>query len=270
MKKVLALAGILSITALASATVDIRLWVAPASSVPVAWAGAGGPFSPTSIGTSTATGGVGAHVYSTTTVGSAGLGALPAPGVALDGDGASGELYAILARTDNSLEAGSAVRGLNLRVASTGDLSWDVAWTQWSGPTGAWRWETSSDLEGPEVTIVGGLGGPGRGWVLGPTTGTADRLDRWDENPETGEGLGGILLGYIRTNSGTGDLTVRLGSNGINHAIGTRVAFSDGLEYISGGVGAVDRGYGVQLSVVPEPASLILVVLAAGLIRRRA
>lgn len=279
MKKVLALVSVMSLAAMASAIVDVRVWIAPVSSTSVAWTGTGtsgptGPFSPTAAGTGAADGGTGAQVYTTAGVGTAGLSSVGTPGVPIDGDGASGETYAILARTDSAHEAGSAIRGMNLVVSTTGDVAVDYAWTQWragTSPNFTYRWESSSDFVGNEVTLVGGLGGPGRGWVLGPTGGTADRLDMWEEvDPDLGTGRGSILLGYIRTTAGSnGDVQIRLGANGINHAEGTTLALGDSSARIDAGVGAPGRGSGAQLQVVPEPASLVLLGLAGLALRRR-
>ncbi len=268
MVKFLSTVSVLAIVAVAGAAVDTRLYLAPVGAGSVPFTGGAGPFSPTQVGASAADGGVGAHIYTSTSVGTGGVDA-PAPGVPV---GVAGDVFAVWARTENGTAPdGSAIRGLNLQVVTTGSVTATSAWVQWragTAPTNNYRWEAASDFSGPEVTFLGGLGGAGRGWQL--QTGSSDRLDDFTvTDAKAGLGNGEILLGYIRAEGGVGSIQLRLGVNGVNHADGTRVAFGDGTAYIPGGTGAAGRGYGDQAIIVPEPATLALLALAGLAIRRR-
>ncbi len=268
MLKFLTILATLAVGAAAQA-IDTRLYLAPASAGAIPWTGSGAPFSPSTIGTSLAEGGVGAHVYATDTVGAGALSA-PAAGVPV---GKPSETFAIWARTENgSASSGDAIRGINVIVGGTGSLDLSMAWVQWRnalGPTASYRWETASDFEGPEVTFIGGIGGRTSAWDF--RTDSPDRLDDFDffDISAGDTGNAALLLGFVRVNSGVGAIQLRLGSNGIHHVEGVRTAFGDGLTYISAGTGAAGRGYGDQALIVPEPAALSALVLLTLLRRTR-
>ncbi len=259
--------SLISLPAVASAAIDIRLWLSPVSAGGIPFIGGGGPFSPVEVSASLPTGGIGAHIYTSDIVGPGGTRA-PAPSVPF---GQPGDIFAIWARTEGgTAPEGSAVRGIHLQVRATGSLRVSSAWVQWrSGFPPApfqYRWEAASDFLQPEVTLLGGLGAAGRGWVLGPST---ERLDNWQIVDEVlGTGDGEILLGFVRADEGVGNIQLRLGANGINHILGTSVAFGDGTEFISGTTGMSGRGYGDQ-AIIPEPLTAASLMIMLAFIRRR-
>ncbi len=251
--------------------VDVRLFMSVVGDGSIPWTGSGGPYSPTQIGTGPADGGLGAHVYTTDTVG-VGSFESPSPDRPLPTIQTGGTL-AIWARVvNNTAQQGSTLGGMNLKLLTTGDLVLSTAWTQWrngTGPTASYRWEPSSDFVGSEVTLVGGLGGAGRGWQFSSTS--SDRLDDYTlRDTVLQSGNAEMLLGYVRAESGVGTISLRLGRNGIWHSESeVRAAFGFGTTYIDAGVGEPDRGYSYQAYVVPEPAVGLMLALAAGLLRSR-
>jgi hypothetical protein len=197
------------------------------------------------------------------------------PAAALDGlPAAAGEAYYIWARFDALSLEDTRVRGMNLQVLVTGDLSVNYIWYNWDSRA-ILRWAPGSDLAGSEVTMAASLDGVGSGWINGPTFDPRDRLDAYSitptiEDPIKGDvyGQGAILLGKIGWVDGAGELMLRLGSNGIATTTGTQVALGTGTTFIDGGVGAPGRGYGIQGRFIPEPATLVLLALGAPFLRR--
>jgi hypothetical protein len=209
---------------------------------------------------------------------------VPAPSQPVDSlDGLpalAGEAYYVWGRFDAPSLEGTRVSGMNLQVLTSGNLSVNYIWYNWrSPPTGSpvqLRWELGSDLAGSEIQVIGLGDGAARGWINAPTSfANSDRLDAYPIAPTIVEpsgdifGQSAILLGKIGWQSGVGDLMLRLGANGLRTGAGSVVAFGTGTTFISAGIGASGRGYGVQGRFIPEPATLTLLALGALAARRR-
>jgi hypothetical protein len=187
---------------------------------------------------------------------------------------------------------GARVQGMHLALVTTGTLNVSPHWYQYeNGSTSTTidqtRWADTSDMTGPEVTLVGlGTGTPAStGWYAGATD---ERMQTWDldTNLDTSGfalgnyGAGGVLLGAIKYNSGLGDLYVGVGRNGIST---TGDAQDDPARYFAGseggqGIAAGNLPVGSPLRVgatpeaswiIPEPASVLLIALGALALRRR-
>ncbi len=184
--------------------------------------------------------------------------------------------------------AGVRVQGLHLALHGTGTLSFEPHWYQYENGSSSTsidetRWADTSDMTGPEATLVGlGTGTPAStGWYAGVT---GERMQTWDTDLNLDPsgfalgvyGEGAILFGSVKYLGGFGDLYVALGRNGVSSTDDTGNLYFAGSE--SQGINAVKLAEGAPLRmgqtpeaswIVPEPASLLLVALGALALRRR-
>jgi hypothetical protein len=167
---------------------------------------------------------------------------------------------------------GTKINGMNITLVTTGSLALDPHWYQVVDPISSapYRWESTSDMTGATVTLVGVNA---TGWQNG-NVGVTDLL----QAPLTvGRTTGGaILLGAINATGG-GGVQVGLEYNGMssNLSTGGEVVYFPGTETMGIAAGTVPQGTAprvgatVQASWIPEPASVLLIGLGALLLRRR-
>jgi len=161
------------------------------------------------------------------------------------------------------------INGLNLTLVTTGSLVAHPQWYQVQSDTGAPRWETTSDMSGNVVTMVGV-----NSWGWQNAAIAADPL----QNVLTisRQNGGAILLGAINVTGG-GDMYVGLEYNGMSSNVqtGGEVVYFPGDEAEGIAAGVIDQGSPIRMghtpeaSWIPEPASLLLIGLGALLLRRR-
>jgi len=167
-----------------------------------------------------------------------------------------------------AVPAGTKIQGLNLVLVPSAGLTLDPHWYQIHDIGGTTRWESTSDLSGDTVTMVG-IGSPG--WQN-----TAVATDLMQATLTISRQTGGvILLGAIQP-TGIGSLQIGLGFNGIaSNVAGTTVTYFPGTETAGIEAGVVSEnspprvGTTVQASWIPEPASALLIALGALVLRRR-
>jgi hypothetical protein len=170
-------------------------------------------------------------------------------------------------------DPGTKLQGMNLALVTTGTLVLTPQWYNVVSATGPVRWETTSDMSGLNVTLVGITTS---GWQNAAVA--TDRLQNniHDTTSDYYDG-GAILLGAMNA-TGAGDAYIGLGYNGMNsNRTGTDglVLFGAGLEepMIEAGTrpaGTPPRtGQTPEGNWIPEPASLLLIGLGALVLRRR-
>lgn len=303
MKKAFCVLSLLAIVAVASASVDLRIWttnVAPTP--PITFRATYGPFTPWATG-SNASGAFDIHRNYTN---STNLGSVSTPKMTPTGIPAAVEpvftdpkpgddvyLWAAFCGPGD-VDAASAgvpgwvvpdirVQGLSLKLATTSTLVLEPHWYQyevWGTSTArsGMRWADTSDMSGPEVTLVGlGTGSPAAtGWYAGTVT---ERMQTWALDSlyggSDGYGAGGILLGAIKYVGGYGELRIGLGPNGISTTEGEPVTtLYPGTE--TTGIDASKQpdmdlrvGPTAEATWIPEPASLMLIGLGILALRRR-
>jgi hypothetical protein len=279
---------LLGIVAAASAEVDVRVWLT--TQEPTA-AGVGflpgyGPFTPYATGTNDS------GAYDTHQIGY--LSPPPQPG-SLDGDvptfsplnltveepmglpeGTPVYVWATFAGAATGFPAGmgaapagTKINGLNLTLVTTGSLVAEPHWYQVQDIGGTVRWETTSDLSGNTVTMVGV-----NSWGWQNTAIATDPLQ--NALIISRQNGGSILLGAIYVIGG-GDLYVGLEYNGLssNLQTGGEVVYFPGTETVGIPAGTQPQGMPARIggtpeaSWIPEPASLLLIGLGALILRRR-
>jgi hypothetical protein len=253
MKKALAVLTILGVAAVASAELNMQVYVASADEVAIQ-----GTFDPTVINHAPPE--VSSYVYR----------APMAPSPCVEAP-CPGNVFYVIATIDYAVES-AVVRGFNLAVeaCTPGTMIDQVLWYQFTAGSNL-RWEASSVFEG-ECTLVGGLGGPGKGFTnLNTVWDTlSTTVETGDIDPDTYESINDsdMVLGAIILNPDSQEccFKVGLGPNGINAAGGVMVSLQ-GADPIDAGVG--DYRWSECIGYIPEPASLLLLGLAGLVIRRR-
>jgi hypothetical protein len=141
---------------------------------------------------------------------------------------------------------GTKINGLHLTLVTTGTLAATPDWYQVQDIGGTVRWETSSDMTGNTVTLVGVNSW---GWQNGGVG--ADLL----QAPLTvGRNSGGvILLGAINV-TGVGDMYVGLGYDGIssNLETGGNVVYYPGTETVGIPAGTEDEESEPRVGETPQ------------------
>jgi hypothetical protein len=287
MRKALCVLSVLAIVAIASAEVDVRIWVTTQDPTltGLAFMPGYGPFTPFAV-ESNGNGSFDAHRTGFTT---------PPPQTgSLDGDtsaidvtklnveepmglplGTPVYLWAGFANPTagfpnllGAVPAGTKIQGMHLELITTGAVTLDPHWYQIHDIGGTTRWETTSDMSGNTVTMVG-INSPA--WQN-----SAVATDLMQATLTISRQTGGaILLGAIKP-TGAGELKIGLGFNGIaSNVAGTTVTYFPGTETAGIAAGVVAEtepprvGATVQASWIPEPASALLIALGALVLRRR-
>lgn len=285
MRKALCVLSVLAIVAVASAEIDVRIWLTtqnPASII--TFAPTFGPFTPFTTGSN----GNGSYDVHRNNVSTTNPGDVNTPKFALSSvkveeptglaPGTPVYIWAAFAGVGDEpglapglgwADPGTKITGMHLDLVPTAGLTLNEHWYQYASATSS-RWESTSDLSGDGVTMVGI-----NAWAFNNGATALDRMQNNADSASTAFSTAAILLGAIQP-SGAGSVKIGLGFNGIaSNVAGTVVQYLPGTETAAIAAGVVSEttpprvGTTPQATWVPEPASALLIALGALVLRRR-